>query len=406
MSHERMHILVSTGIFPNATDGNRGVYIFKQVRALAENHDVRVIAPVRWGPRWIKRYARFAEIPRHDHYGGLSVEYPRYVVSPGFARFLHGVFLYLSVLATHRRAIAARRPDVVLGYFAYPYGFAAVLAAATFRLPVVVSCRGSDINHLARPFLRRRLISWALRRCRSVLAVSADLATKIAALGVARERIRVVPNGIERDRFQRINRAEARERLGIAQDGHLAVCVSRLSWEKGIDLLLEAFAKVGDATARLVIVGDGAAETELRETCSGLGLDDRVTFAGARPHDEVPLWMSASNVSVLSSRTEGHPNVVLESLACGRPVVAFRVGGAPEILSSGDLGILVPPGDTAALGDGIHRALQRDWDEERLVAGASRTWADVAQDVAAALAGGAAGNKTETDRTPITAEEL
>jgi len=381
-----MNVLVSTGIFPNRTDGNRGVYVFKQTQALGRAHEVRVVAPVRYAPRWLPRYARYAAVPRHDRYGGLDVSYPRYVVIPGIARFMHGFFVYLCVLGEHRRLIRERRPDVVLSFFAYPYGFAAVLTALTFRLPVVVSCRGSDINHLARPWARRRLIAWALRRCDRVLAVSADLAGKIERLGVARERIAVVPNGIEVERFRGIGAAEARERLGIARDGRVVVCVSRLSWEKGIDLLMEAFARVRLDDVRLWIVGDGAAEADLRALHTRLQLGERVTLAGARPHDEIPLWMSAATVVAVPSRSEGHPNVVVEALACGRPVVGFDVGGVPEIIDKESLGQVVPAEDIAGLAAGIENACNRSWDPERLRKAVSgRTWERVAEDLATQL---------------------
>jgi len=381
-----MNVLVSTGIFPNRNDGNRGVYVFKQTQALGRTHQVRVVAPVRYAPRWFTRYARYATVPRHDTLGGLEVSYPRYVVVPRIARFLHGFFVYLCLLAEHRRLIRERRPDVVLSFFAYPYGFAAVLTALTFRLPVVVSCRGSDINHLARPWMRRRLIGWALRRSNRVLAVSADLAAKIERLGVPRANIAVVPNGIEPERFRGIDAGEARAHLQLSHDGPVVVCVSRLSWEKGIDLLMRAFARVGLKQARLWVVGDGAAEPELRALHTQLGLGDRVTLAGARPHEEIPMWMSAATVVAVPSRSEGHPNVVVEALACGRPVVGFNVGGVPEIINNDSLGLVVPAEDVAALAAGIENACTRTWDAERLRKAVSgRTWDRVAEDLAAQL---------------------
>ena len=390
-----MNVLVSTGIFPNRTDGNRGVYVYKQVHALAQSHDVRVVAPVRYAPRWLKRYARFAGIPRRDTVGGLDVSYPRYVVIPGVARFLHGFFVYLCLLSEHRRRIRKRRPDVLLSYFAYPYGFAAVLTARSFGLPVVVSCRGSDINHLARPWIRRRLIGWALRGCDRVLAVSADLAGKIERLGVPRDRIDVVPNGIEPDRFRLIDAEEARRDLGLPPEGPVVVCVSRLSREKGIDLLLRAFASDTLRHARLWVVGDGAAEAELRVLHEALDLGDRVTLAGARPHDEIPLWMSAATVVAVPSRSEGHPNVVVEALASGRPVVGYGVGGVPEIINRESLGRVIPPENVEALADGIENACAREWDAEELRRSVSgRTWDRVADDLTAQLriAAGAAGS--------------
>ena len=162
--------------------------------------------------------------------------------------------------------------------------------------------------------------------------------------------------------------------------------MSRLSWEKGIDLLFEAFARLGQSTARLWVVGDGVAEAELRDLHARLGLGARVTLAGARPHEEIPLWMSAATVVAVPSRSEGHPNVVVEALACGRPVVGFGVGGVPEIINNDALGQVVPAEDVAALAAGIENACNRTWDAERLRKAVSRrTWERVAEDLSAQL---------------------
>jgi glycosyltransferase involved in cell wall biosynthesis len=395
-----MRVVVSTGIFPNRSDSTRGVYVYQQLAALARRDEVCVVAPVPYIPPWLRsrRYRPFAGVPRRDRLSGVDVHYPRYVVIPRVLRFLHGFFVYACTLPAHTRAVHAARPHVLLSYFAYPYGFAAVLTARTFGLPVVVSCRGSDINHLAKSFARRRLIAWSLRRCRAVLAVSRALADEIEALGVERARIRVVPNGIDESRFRAEDRGHARRALGLDPAVPLVVCVSRLSHEKGIDLLLEAFAQGGFRDARLVVVGDGPEAPALAARRDRLGLAARVEFAGRRPHDEVPRWMSAADVVVLASRSEGHPNVLLEALACGRPVVAPRVGGVPDVITGGALGVLVEPGDPEALARGIEAALSRTWDENGLVGAArARTWdqvADELHDVLATAAGIATGDRT------------
>lgn len=376
-----LRVLVSTGIFPNRSDPTRGVYVFRQVAALARRDRVEVVAPVPFIPRFARssRYRPFASVPHTDNLDGVDVRYPRYVVIPRVMRFLHGYFVYACTFVSHARVVRSFDPGVVLSFFAYPYGFAAVLLAGTFGRPVVVSCRGSDINHLARAGLRRRLIGWALRRCRFVVAVSRALADEIARLGVDPARIRVVPNGIDAERFRTTDAATARAGLGLAPAGRLVVCVSRLSPEKGIDLLLDALALVQSADLRAVVVGDGPERERLLAQRARLGLADRVEFAGRRDHEEIPAWMAAADVVVLSSRTEGYPNVLVEALACGRPVVATRVGGVPDIVTDDTLGIMVDPADPAALARGIERALATRWDAARLAGAAhARTWDHVA----------------------------
>ncbi len=396
---KRLRVLVSTGIFPNRSDPTRGVYVFQQVAALARRDRVDVVAPIPWVPGFAgsDRYHAFVAVPAEDTIDSVHVRYARYVVIPRVMRSLHGLFVYLCTLPAHSRAIRALNPDIVLSFFAYPYGFAAVLTAATFRRPVVVSCRGSDINHLARTGLRRRMIGWALRRCRSVIAVSHALAGEVERLGVAHERIRVVPNGIDVARFRSEDRDAARARLGVRVPGKLVVCVSRLSHEKGIDILLDAVAALESRDVYVVIVGDGVERERLLAQRAALALDARVEFAGRRPHEEIGTWMSAGDAVVLSSRTEGYPNVIVEALACGRPVVASRVGGVPDIVTDDALGIMVAPEDPAALARGIERALATRWDEARLVGAArARTWTHVADDLHDILveaAGAAAANR-------------
>ncbi len=389
MSGRPPHILVSTGIYPNRADPTRGVYVARQVTALSRRCPLRVVAPVRWVPAPLRRgrYARLAGVPRRDRIDGVDVTYPRYVVAPRIGRHFHGAMLDVCVWREHARVAREASPDVVLGYFAWPYGYAAVMAARRLGLPALVSCRGSDINHLARPPRTRMRIAWALAHCARVLVVSRALGERVAELGVDPARIVHVPNGIDRERFAPGPAPEAREALGFEPDVPLVVCVARLSREKGVDVLVEAFSDLAarDARARLAIVGDGPEREALRAQVARAGLSGRVHLAGTRPHDEVPRWMQAADVVVLPSRTEGHPNVVLEALACGRPVVATAAGGVPEILDA-TRGHVVPVEDPRALADALSDALGRVWDVGRLREAASRTWDDTGRQVAQIVA--------------------
>jgi glycosyltransferase involved in cell wall biosynthesis len=105
------------------------------------------------------------------------------------------------------------------------------------------------------------------------------------------------------------------------------------------------------------------------------GLEGRVLLAGERPHSEIPFWLAAADVFCLATRSEGWANVLLESLACGVPVVSTRVGGNPEIVTHSSLGTLVPADDDAALVSALREALQRDWDRPALLAHArAHSW--------------------------------
>lgn len=256
-----------------------------------------------------------------------------------------------------------RRVDAILSAWAYPDMAAAVHLGSRLSIPVVGLVMGSDINHLCTvPPLRRQIVD-ALQQTAGVVAVSDALGGRLVELGVPPERITVQRNGVDGARFQPVTQAEARNRLGLPSRGELIGYVGNLSQEKGPLVLLEAFELLCSERpeASLVYVGGGRLQAELSRLADATPARTRVQVLGPRPHQEIPTWLAAFDVLCLPSFREGCPNVVLESKACGRPVVASRVGGVPEILDE-DSGVLVPPGDPLALAAGLRRALDQVWD--------------------------------------------
>jgi glycosyltransferase involved in cell wall biosynthesis len=390
-----MKLLISTGIFPNRVAPHRGIYILRQATALAKKAGVMVIAPVPFFPAFARsaRYSPYSRVPRKDTIDGIEVLYPRYYVIPKILRFAHGVMLESSVYRTFREVTRQFRPDAILGFYAYPYGFATVRIARRLGIPVVTGVLGSDLNVMPRGSLHRRMIQRTLRSSDRVFSVCASLKAKAVELGADPAEVAVITNGIEGGRYGRLRRGDARAKLGLDEQGRFVLCVSNLVPVKGVDILVRAFAGVPE-DVRLVVVGDGEQSESIRRLAEGLGLDRRVRLAGKRPPEDVPLWMAAADLLVVSSRAEGHPNVVLEALASGTPVVATRVGGVPEILRTERHGVIVPPEDPVALTEGIRTALATDWDEDFLRReGQSRTWDDVASDILAELDGIIAANR-------------
>lgn len=380
-----MKILLSTVIFPNRFETNRGVYIKKQAVELARNSRLSIIVPVPYFPRFLKSSSLdfYARIPREDTIEGLPVKYPRFFIIPKIFRFLHGPFLFLSVVRFYHRTVVGERPDVLLGFWTFPDGFANVLMARLFRLPVVIGCLGSDVNQLAKPFLQRKMISWTLRNCNQVIAVSEALKTEIVErLHVPPKRVTVIPNGIEEGKFLPQDRDKMRQLLGLDRERRIAVCVARLEPVKGVDILVRAFSRVRTEGKLLVVVGDGGEMPHLQALVEELGISDSVSLVGAKPHEEIPCWIGAADLVVLPSISEGWPNVLMEAFSCGKAVVASRVGGVPEIVNAPTLGILVPPGDEVDLAKGIEEGLERHWDPEIIRARVKgRGWDVVAQEL-------------------------
>lgn len=372
----RQRVLVLTGIFPNRQSPTWGIHVFQNVRALSAYADVRVVATVPWIPEVVAhgRYRAYADIPGRDRWEGIDVVYPRFFVVPKVARFLHGYEYFYSIRTAVAREARDFRPDVILAYFAYPYGFAAVRFGRMFRLPVVISCRGSDINNMSRPRLQGGMIISSLRACRRVFVMSDEMRARVLTWGLDPARVEIVSNGVDAERFRPGDRARERAILGIEADARVVVCVSRLSREKGIDVLVDAMAQNDDST-RLYVIGDGIERAALAARARSLGIDRRVSFLLTRPHDEIPRWLAAADVVVLPSRAEGMPNAVLEALASGRPVVATAVGGTRELVHDSSLGLLVPPDDAGALAAALREALNHTWNEKVIAESvAPRTW--------------------------------
>jgi glycosyltransferase involved in cell wall biosynthesis len=247
-------------------------------------------------------------------------------------------------------------------------------------VPVVITLRGSIVRLRHYP-THRPQIRWALRRAARVLAVSQSLKEVAAGIGVPAEHVRVIPNGVDADVFVPREPAEARRALGLPLDRTIILSVGGLNEGKGhhrVVAQLPDLAKRFPDLLYVIVGGERAGETSrplIESTAARLGVSERVRLVGERPHDEVAAWLAAADLFCLATRSEGWANVLLESLACGTPVVSTRVGGNAEIVSHEGLGILVPAQDDRALAAAIREGLERRWDPHLLVAHAqAHSW--------------------------------
>jgi len=296
---------------------------------------------------------------------------------------LHAQLMYLGSIGVARRLHREQPFDLVDAHFVYPDGTAALLVGRALGIPVVVSARGSDIHLFPKFRLIRPQIRNTLRRSAGRIAVCEALKTEMRNVAEQSCDIRVIGNGVDPRRFFPLPKQQARQILKIPENSRVIVSVAALIPVKGHELLIHAFRRSLDASAnlRLYLIGDGTSRPRLERLVRSLGLGDRVEFVGSCPNERLREWYSAADLSCVTSAREGWPNVVLESLACGTPVVATRVWGTPEILRSPDLGILVdqtPDG----VATGLQDALARRWHANRLVRYAgSRDWSVVAQEL-------------------------
>ncbi len=358
-----MRVLIITKIFPNSAEPLSAPFNRRQFSELSRLCEVEVLGTIPWFPgaaafrRW-SAAGRLAGVPSEERVDGLRVRHPRFAFVPKVGHAIAGP-LYAASLAPTILPYRGR-VDVVLGAWAYPDGFASVVIAEMLGVPSVIKLHGSDINVVARMPGPRRRLAYALPRAGRVVAVSRPLVERAVELGARSERVDVVPNGIDRQAFRPRDRLEARRALGLPERQPIVLYVGHLSPEKGAHDLLRAFAALNPGLgAQLVMVGDGSGTAACRSLAEELGVAAR--FVGAQPHETIPVWLAACDVLALPSWNEGMPNVVVEALACGRPVVATAVGGIPEVVT-GVSGMLVPPRDVAALGDALVRTLTTSHD--------------------------------------------
>ncbi len=384
-----MKLLIITNLYPNAAEPRRGLFNRQQVAELAKRCSVTVVAPVPWMPGPLRRltsHAPAAAIPSRERIDGIEVHHPRHLVIPWLTRPFNWLLLWWGLRPTVQRLHRQHRFDRMLATWAYPDVVAASRLAAALGIPLVAKLHGSDINELAGGPWRRRLIAAALRSAARVIAVSSSLKAKTEALGVPAHRIEVIPNGVDADVFAPRDRAECRRRLGLPVDEPFVLFIGNLVPVKGLDDLLEAMwrcrAQEAAKPFRLVLIGDGPLRAEIQRRADSVGLRGRVVLAGAKPHEEIPVWLGACDALCLPSINEGCPNVVIEALASGRPVIGTRTGGIPDLVRDGDTGVLVPVRDPDALASGLLKALRTPWDAERIHRSASgRGWGANADDL-------------------------
>lgn len=360
-----MRILFLSSLYSTPLAPERGIPNARILHAMRAHAEIRVVAPVPWYPPVLARRrpaARaLATLPEHEpDDDGSPVWHPRWLHLPRIDRVLQAGLYGASVLGPLREAVARFRPDVLLSAWAYPDGTAASALGKLLGLPTVVRVMGSDINAYTHSRPRRLQIAWALRNAGGVIAVSPALGRKVATLGVDPTRVAVIPTGVDTTVFHPMDRDQARAALGLPP-GALILVPARLSPEKGVHCFLDALAELGPEV-RAVICGDGAQAGMLRARARRLGVAERVIFAGFQPPRRMQQYYAAADLVCLPSLEEGWPNVLMESFACGAPVVASEVGGVPDIIALTGAGLTAPAGDPRALARALRDALGRHWD--------------------------------------------
>ncbi|MBZ5641823.1 MAG: glycosyltransferase [Acidobacteriia bacterium] len=375
----KLKIAVATHFFPSSSQPNRGRPVYEITKALARIADVRVFCVDSAYPRYRflqpRSFLYRDNEPSHSM-SDVKVEYLQYTALPVITRPLNGHNCGRALVGRLRQF----QPDLVIGYNVYPEGFGAVAAARDLGIPAVIGALGSDILRIP-GYVVGQLVAQTLRKASFVVTVSNALRERAIRFGTPPEKCRTIHNGCDFEVFRPASRAAARLELSIDLGAEVVVFVGRLVALKGLRDLMEAAAilKASRPRLRLVCIGDGPMGPELLQRSSRPDLKGLVQFVGSANPKEIARWLAASNVLCLPSHSEGCPNVVIEAISCGRPVVASSVGGIPELLNP-NCGMLVPPKNARELARTLSRALDHPWNEEQIANSSRRSWDEVARE--------------------------
>ena len=356
-----VRVLVVSTLFPNAAQPNHGIFVENRLQHTLALGGVEatVLAPVPYFPSrhpMFGRYAVFARAPRREVRGGLEVLHPRYPVVPRIGSRWTPFLLHAALQRAARRLLArGERFDLIDAHYFYPDGVAAARLAEALRLPLLVTARGTDLTLIPRDPVARDQIVWAARQASAGIAVCEDLRQRLIALGAPEARTITLRNGVDLARFCPGDREAARAALKLR--GLVLLSVGSLIPRKGHALTLQALQNWPDCT--LLIAGEGPLMGELRALAERLGVAGRVRFLGGVPHAELPRLYRAADISVLASEREGWANVLLESMACGTPVIATAVNGAAEVVRAPEAGRLVRRRTPEALSEALFALLRR-----------------------------------------------
>lgn len=345
------HVLALSTLYPNAVSPQFGTFVARSLEALAKRGDWRVtlVNPIGLPPLALGRYRPLAELAPVSVENGVTIHRPNFTLIPRIGARRNAAAIARAALPLVKRIHAATPIDVLDAQFFFPDGPAAAEIAQGFPsmggLPLSIKARGSDISFWgSQDFARQQMLN-AAHTATGLLAVSRDLAGQMAAMGMDAGKITLHYTGLDRDRFRPLGHTQLRNQLSretgfaMPDNAPLLACVGALIERKGQAIAIAALRDIPGA--RLVLIGKGEDEARLRALAISEGVADRVHFAGSIDHDVMPLILSAADVMVLPTVSEGLANAWVEALACGTPVVTCDVGGAREIITCDTAGRLV-----------------------------------------------------------------
>ncbi|MCP1716094.1 glycosyltransferase involved in cell wall biosynthesis [Methanocalculus alkaliphilus] len=259
--------------------------------------------------------------------------------------------------------------DLIHAQFTWSAGYVGAKLKEKYNVPFIVTARGDDIYSL--PFKDddwQTRIEYVLNTADYITTVSRSNIDCIKKLHV-KTPVELIYNGYNPDIFYPKDMVTCRRDLNLPSDKKIILTVGNLEPVKGQKFLIDAMNTIIQKREDVlcIIVGAGGLRNVLKRQIHALGLDRSIILTGEKPHNTIADWINASDIFVLPSLNEGNPNVMFETLGCGKPFVGTRVGGIPDIITSEQYGYLVEPGNSDELEQKISIALDKSWNRRSIV---------------------------------------
>lgn len=355
--NRKIRTLLFSTLYPSSVRPVHGIFVETRLRELLKSGEVetKVVAPVPWFPFKAKMfgdYAQFAQTPGFEARYGVEVYHPRYFLPPKMGMNMAPYSLARAALPTIKKLINGGFDfDLIDAHYYYPDGVAASFIAKALGKPFVVTARGTDLNLIPEYEKPRKLILETAERASASIGVCKALMDRLAELGADPAKLHTLRNGVNLDRFKPIDRKLARQQLCLPEGQRIFISVGHLVERKGHHIAIEAMVKLSQSL--LLIAGAGPEHGRLQQLAQQFGVSDRVRFLGQIANDQLNKWYSAADALFLCSSREGWANVLLESMACGTPVVATNIWGTPEVVSSPMAGRLMSDRSASALCESV-----------------------------------------------------